>query len=140
MGTINWQRVILGGIAAGIIVFAIDFVTFGFVFNQMVNAAYAALGRNFEEGGPLSLVFFIGTSLLIGIVAVWLYAAMRPRFGPGPRTAVLAGLTVWLLASVFPGLGMIASLFPASLVIASIGTGLIESLVATQAGAYMYRE
>jgi hypothetical protein len=140
MGTINWQRVILGGIVAGIIVFVIDFVSFGFLFNSMVNSAFEALGKNFEDGGAIQLVLFIGTSLLTGIVAVWLYAAIRPRFGAGPQTATLAGLAVWLAVYVLAGLGMTSTLFPASLVVASMGVGLVESLVATNAGAYLYRE
>jgi hypothetical protein len=140
MGTINWQRVLLGGIVAGIVVFVIDFVSFGFLFNSIVNSAFEALGRSFEDGGPMQLVLFIGTSLLTGIAAVWLYAAIRPRFGAGARTATVAGLTVWLLVYVLPGLGLTSTLFPASLVIASIGVGLFESLVATHAGAYLYQE
>ena len=28
----------------------------------------------------------------------WWYAAMRPLFGPGPKTAAIAGLAVWVTA------------------------------------------
>ncbi|HSE60477.1 MAG TPA: hypothetical protein VLA99_17380 [Nitrospiraceae bacterium] len=31
--------------------------------------------------------------------ALWLYAAIRPRFGAGPKTALYAGLGVWVLGS-----------------------------------------
>jgi hypothetical protein len=34
---------------------------------------------------------FNATGFLIGIFAIWLYAAIRPRHGPGPKTAVCAG-------------------------------------------------
>jgi hypothetical protein len=137
---INWKRVFIGGVAAGIVVFLVDFISFGSVFNELVNSAFAALGKNFEDGGPAQLALFVGTSLLVGIAAIWLYAAIRPRYGAGPRTAAIAGLAVWLLAYVFSGLGTITALFPSSLVVASLGVGLIESLVATQVGAYLYQE
>ena len=46
------------------------------------------------------------TSFLIGLFAGWLYAAIRPRYGAGPKTALCAGLFVWflgyLLTSVTP--------------------------------------
>ena len=36
-------------------------------------------------------------------VTVWLYAAIRPRFGPGPKTAICAGLIVWGLSYLYRG-------------------------------------
>jgi len=131
---------VVGGIAAGVVVFLIDFVSFGFLFNGAVNSAYAALGLNFEDGGPAQLVIFIGTALMTGVAAVWLYAAIRPRFGAGPRTAAIAGIAVWFLYYLLTGVSSYTSLFPSSLVVTLISVGLIESLVATQVGAYLYSE
>lgn len=137
---INWARVVMGGVVAGIVVLVVDIASFGFVFNEAVNAAYAALGKNFEEGGAVQFALFIGASLLVGLVAVWLYAAIRARYGAGPRTALVAALAVWLLAYVFPNLGSILSFFPTSLVLTIIGVGLVESVAATLIGASLYRE
>ena len=43
---------------------------------------------------------------LVGILAIWLYAAIRPRYGAGSKTALYAGAAVWglgyLLGSVMP--------------------------------------
>ncbi len=47
---------------------------------------------------PFGLVFTIG----MGLLAVWMYAAIRPRYGAGPRTALRAALAVWLLSIVAP--------------------------------------
>jgi hypothetical protein len=33
----------------------------------------------------------------LGILSVWLYAAIRPRYGAGPTTSVIAGFAVWLV-------------------------------------------
>jgi len=49
--------------------------------------------------GNLSLL--IAATCLLGFIAVWLYAAVRPRFGTGPRVAVIAHL--W--TGVYPGAG-----------------------------------
>ena len=42
----------------------------------------------------------------LGILTVWLYAAIRPRLGSGPGTAVCAGLVVWGLAFLWGAIGM----------------------------------
>ena len=36
---------------------------------------------------------------LLGIILVWLYAAMRPRYGAGPRNALMAAFFVWLVSA-----------------------------------------
>jgi hypothetical protein len=30
---------------------------------------------------------------------MWLYAAIRPRYGPGPKTAAVAGFALWFIGS-----------------------------------------
>jgi len=35
--------------------------------------------------------------LVCGIALIWIYAAIRPRFGAGVMTAVYAGLAVWFI-------------------------------------------
>ena len=48
-----------------------------------------------------------------GIAAIWLYAAARPRFGAGPKTAGLTGFTYWIMGYALPTLGQIpVGLFP----------------------------
>src|SRR5437773_1007844 len=80
-------------------------------------------------------------AFLIGIVAVWLYAAIRPRYGAGPKTAITAALAVWclgyLLAAVTP---LALKLFPVSVMIIGLVVGLVEVIVATLVGAKIYRE
>src|SRR5215469_6745591 len=48
-----------------------------------------------------------------GVAAIWLYAAARPRFGAGPKTAGLTGFTYWIMGYALPTLGQIpVGLFP----------------------------
>ena len=79
--------------------------------------------------------------LAYGCLAVFLYAAIRPRFGAGPRTAVIAALVLWvaaflprqLLLSEFGILG-------GGKLALSLGFSLAEVVVATLVGASIYRE
>jgi len=78
---------------------------------------------------------------IFGIVGAWLYAAIRPRFGPGPKTAMVAGAVVWFLArarpiadySLFLDIGV-------GLTVAMLAWTLVDTLVAAVAGAWLYQE
>src|SRR5713226_528967 len=55
MGKINWNRVILGGLVAGVIINIFEFALHGFVLAKDMDAAVRALGR--EVGGGELLMF-----------------------------------------------------------------------------------
>jgi hypothetical protein len=69
------------------------------------------------------------------------YAAIRPRFGAGPRTALIASVFVWLLVSAWANLTSLAlGLFPARLIAITMAWQALEIPLATLAGAWAYRE
>src|SRR4029434_4016947 len=52
-----------------------------------------------------SIWTWVVVDFIYGLVLVFTYAAMRPRFGPGPKTAVIAGMSYWVaFTAVFAGL------------------------------------
>ena len=139
MGGINIGRVILGGLLAGLVLNVGEFV-----LNEVVLAAqweaYMAEAGLPEFGAGQAAVFIVVT-FLFGIVLVWVYAAIRPRFGPGPKAAVIAGLTLWSIGWLLFGVSFAASgLFPVGLSLAPIPWGLVEVPLAALAGAWLYRE
>ena len=70
-----------------------------------------------------------------------LYAAIRPRFGPGPKTAARAGIAIWVLGYVLPNLTyMVVGLAPTNLTIASTAVELMETILAAIAGTALYKE
>jgi hypothetical protein len=87
------------------------------------------------------MIFYILLGFAYGIMATWLYAAIRPRFGAGATTAFYAGLGVWSLGYFLPlAMWMPMGLFPANLLATVMVIGLLEILIATEAGAWVYRE
>ena len=138
MGKINWTRVILGGLVAGVIINIFEYFLNGVVLARDMEAAITALGR--QMGGRALLMFTVW-GFLVGIFAVWLYTAIRPRYGAGPKTAACAGAAVWglgyLLASVTP---FALDLFPRRLMAIGLAVGLVEVIAGTLAGAWLYRE
>ena len=90
---------------------------------------------------PIQILTYNLWGFALGILAVWLYAAIRPRFGPGPRTAIKAAIAVWipgyLLAMAPPAL---MGIFPLRLMGMGLAVGIVEFLLPTQLGAYIYKE
>lgn len=96
---------------------------------------------NLPPVGPPAITVFTIVTLLVGIATVWLYAAIRPRFGAGPKTAMAAGLIVWALtylySSVFFYMIGTQSL---GLVLLTVVWSAIEMMVASAVGGYLYTE
>ena len=51
-----------------------------------------ALNPDARRRGQASCTRVVIVDFILGILTVWVYAAIRPRFGPGPRTALTAAL------------------------------------------------
>lgn len=140
MGTINWIRVLIGGLVAGLIIDVVEWLLQGVVLGSEWRRVMQELGRPLQESAG-SIVFYVVLGLMYGVLAIWLYAAIRPRYGAGPKTALYAGLGVWLLGYLLPTLTWFPmSLFPGRLVTIAVLVGLGEVLIATEAGAWLYRE
>lgn len=97
MGKISWLRVLVGGILAGFAVMGAHFAG-GYVYTV-------------KAGADISVVLFVRSinapwlhapEFLMGLLIAWVYAAIRPRFGAGPRTAILAGFFTWFCGYIFP--------------------------------------
>ena len=86
----NRVRVILGGLLAGLVINIVEYITNGVVLKQAWGQAMQTLGKSAELSAG-AIVMFNVWGFLLGIAAVWLYAAMRPRYGPGASTAIRAG-------------------------------------------------
>lgn len=140
MGQINWNRVLLGGLVAGLIIDVVQWILNGVVLGSEWRQAMQALGKPLAET-PARGLFYILLGLVYGILAIWVYASIRPRYGAGPMTALYAGLGVWLLGYCLPTLIWIPmGMFPRRLMAIAMVVGLAEVLIATVAGAWLYQE
>ena len=132
-------RVVLGGLLAGLVMNIGESILNVPVLGEQMDAAMKALGLEPPGGG--AIVLFITITFGLGILMVWLYAAMRPRLGAGPKTAVIVGLVIWLLAYFWGLVPMwILGMLPGQVVVIACIWGLVEVPLASVAGAWMYRE
>lgn len=138
MGKINLARVFLGGLLAGLILNIFEYVLNGVVFASQWNDFEKMLGRQMRPG---AIPFFVVASFVMGIGVVWLYAAARPRLGPGPKTAALTGLAFWVFAYAIPAAdGVMASLQPGRLTATVTLILLVGTILASLCGAWLYKE
>jgi hypothetical protein len=136
---INIGRVLLGGLVTGIILNAGEVVLNDILLGAQTKAFFAE--HNFRDPGPSFIVAAVGGTLLLGIVIVLGYAAIRPRFGAGPKTAIIAALFAWFGIYAYTGIlhGLMYGMRVNSMLI-MVGWGLVVYILATLAGAALYKE
>ncbi|HEV2173979.1 MAG TPA: hypothetical protein VGR71_10445 [Nitrospira sp.] len=140
MEKINWRNVVLGGLVAGFIIDVVEGILEGVILGPEWRQAMQALGHPLRETGT-NITLHVLLGFAYGLTALWLYAAIRPRFGAGPKTALYAGLGVWVLGSLLPSVNWgPRGLLPGHLFTIAVVVGLVEIVVATEAGAWLYKE
>ena len=147
MGKMNWGRIFLGGVLWFVVYEVLGGTTWWLFLRAESIAAVESLGRPFPAtvGFLPSTVGFLGFFLLlglaVGVFALWLYAAIRPRYGPGPKTAVRAALAVWVIGGLIPwAFWFRLLLLPTRLLVGILAGSLVAAVVATLVGAWLYQE
>ena len=133
---INWGRVIWSGLIAGLIVNAFEYGGHRVYLDDAWTAAFRTLGKT-----PKGWSTFIPANFFVGILLVWLYARLRPRYGPGGKTALRSGLATWVVFWAIPLMAIVPmDLFPNRLLALAIALGIVDVSLAVLAGAWLYQE
>ena len=139
MGKIDMKSLVIGGLIAGVVLNVVDFVMFGIILKDDMAAAMAALNRPPMTNAQIP--WFVFLDFVAGVFLVWLYAAIRPRFGAGPGTAVKAGIAGWFVGSLLVTLFMWPmALMPHNLLIIMTVVPLVQWPLAVVVGAKFYTE
>jgi hypothetical protein len=142
MASINWFRLILGGVVAAIMMFFAD----GFFHGRLVEADWRAVYAGLDATMPSeqhgsSMVYFFFYELGKGLIAMLFYATMRTHFGAGPKTAVIAGIASWIAFSLTGPAQFIPLGFFSTALWMKVGAlQLVTSIVSTIVGAAMYKD
>ena len=139
---INTSKVIVGGLIGGVVANAIDFVINGFLLASQQKASLEALNPTLAANAmqPGKIPIFVVLDFIWIIANVWIYAAIRTRFGPGARTATYAGVVSWVVGSVVAGYFAALGMFSWNLYAVSAICALVNSIVSTIVGARFYTE
>jgi hypothetical protein len=141
MSNINWGRFVLGAL----IVAAICFVSDAFLHQQVVNdqweAVVAAVGATVPQHAGWSMIWFVVFEAGRGFLTMYVYVLLRPRLGPGVKTATWAGVVAWVAYSLTgPAQFIPLGFYSESLWFTVVIYQLVFSIVAAIAGAAPYQE
>ncbi len=139
MNKINLGRVLLGGLVGGLVISIGNFLINRVLLRDAMNAEFSRL--HVAEPGNDFIVKAVVMTFILGIAIVYLYAAIRPRFGAGVKTAICAGLIAWFFVFLYTRvlLGMVLGM-PMDLIVKGTALGLIVYVIGAIAGAWLYKE
>lgn len=136
---INFGRVLLGGFVAGVVMNIGEYLLNDKVLGAQMKTYFSQ--HNFPEPGGKAIGIAVVMVFVLGFVMVLGYAAIRPRFGPGPKTAIIAGLFAWFGVYFFNNiLGAAFGFVPIDILPLVLGWGLVEYLLGALVGAWLYKE
>ncbi len=140
MGKINASRVVIGGLVAGVIFFVGDGAVNGVILKSQWSEALKVVGLSADDAFH-NPIYFASYDLLKGLFAIWIYSAIRPRLGAGPKTALIAALTIWALVLPIAMLGLLPMRFLTAQFVATWSIlALLPIVIGTLAGGWLYVE
>jgi hypothetical protein len=139
---INTKKVLIGGFAAGVVLNVIDYVTNVYILAARMKAESDAFkpGMSDQMMQGTKVASYIVMDFVLGLALVWTYAAIRPRFGPGMRTATYAALLFWILSLIFTSGFMQMGIMSSGLWWTFAFIALVNFLVSASLGARLYSE
>jgi hypothetical protein len=136
----SWKRIVWGGLAAGLLMNVIDMLVGVLVLGPRYMSCQA-LGIFLKEPRLPFVPLWILGIFAEGLILAWLYAAVRPRLGPGPKTALLVGLAAGLLTHVPYNFSMVCwGLQGRMMPFVWMVSGIAEFILGTLLAGWIYRE
>ena len=137
----NFGRIVGGGLLAGLVTNIIDgggnVALLGARWQSETEALKPGL---YTASAQSSMVGWITTDFLLGLLIVWLYAAIRPRFGPGARTATFAAVIIWFATRAYFASYIFLGFFSTGLIAIASFIALVAMVAGAWAGARVYSE
>ncbi len=139
MGKINLGRAILGGLVAGLVMNIGETVLNVVILGKQMEAYMTE--HKFPQMTGSAIGVAIAMTFVLGVVMIVGYAAIRSRFGAGPKTAIIAALFAWFGAVVYPNvIGAAFGFIPTNVLLMLLGWEIVEYSIAAVAGAWLYKE
>jgi hypothetical protein len=139
---INASKVLTGGLAAGVVANVIGYLGFGLWLGPRMETEMAAVAPALMQGEEPAggMIAVIVVQLVVGLLLVWLYAAIRPRFGPGMKTAFYAALVVWICSFLFHLDFLFSGLMSSATYALAAIVSMVQLVAAAGVGGMLYQE
>ena len=133
------RSIVIGGLVAGAVLSVIDIAMYGAILKAPMADAMKVLPK--PRIVEWQVPWYISVDVVAGIALVWLYAALRSRFGAGLATAAKAGVAGWFFASLWTTLVQWPmNLMPLNLTVILVGVALVQWPLAAVLGAKFYTD
>jgi hypothetical protein len=134
---ISGARVVVGGLIAGVIHYALTGVINGVILRQQLEGWIGSAGGVLHPRTPaVSMSLWAVMSLCYGLIGIWWYGGMRTRLGAGLSTALLVGVALWTVAKLTVALDLLAlGIMPAGIIVSQTTGGFVAIVAGILAGA-----
>jgi len=139
MTGMNTGKVVIGAIAAGVVINIVETIMNLFVIAGPMEEMLVAM--NLPAMGGVAMGGFMVLAFTLGLLIVWTYAAIRPRYGAGPASAMRAGGAVWVAFYVLgTGANWLMGIVSLNLFLITLAYTLPMMLAAAYVGGVVYQE
>jgi hypothetical protein len=140
MNRIKVNRLILAGLVTLLTFIAVEFVVESLIYRPLFGRAIQEWHQtlNLPAWGIGNSVLNILIALVNCTLLTWLYAALRPMFGVGSRTALVTSAFAFFFVAAFAINGANLGNYPLPIALIELGYLLVELPVAILAGARIY--
>ena len=137
---INTSRVIVAGLVAGVALNIGDAISGMVLMQDEMQGMVTRLNLDPKVLEPSGAAPWIIVDFLYGILIVFAYAAIRMRFGPGPKTAIVAGWMLYAAITVILYGFYTMGIFDTAGFVKGSLFGLVNTTVASLVGGAIYKE
>ena len=141
---INRQKLLVGGLAAGLVLNIIDFLSNAVIFADRMradaNAFKPGLGDQMAAMGGGQIATYVFFDFVVGFLLVWTYASIRPRYGPGARTAAYVALVFFVFGMIVSYGYKQAGMMSPGLWWSFTLLWLVNLVASSMVGAWLYSE
>jgi hypothetical protein len=140
MNRIKVNRLILAGSVTLLTFIVVEFVVESLISRPLFGRAIQEWHQtlNLPEWGIGNSVLNILIALVNCTLLTWLYAALRPMFGVGSRTALATSAFAFFFVAAFAINGINLGNYPLRIALIELGYQLVELPLAILAGARVY--
>ena len=135
---VNSGKFVAGGLVASVVANLLDYLFQGILLRPDFEVLQQRL--NLDPQVANNPVPWIVVDFVLGFLLMVTYVGFRPRWGPGPKTAIFAGVIVFVSIAAMMGALTAIGIFPTNTYLKSSALTLVTITCASLAGAFVYRE
>jgi hypothetical protein len=140
MNKIKVNQLMLAGLVTLLVFIGVEFLVESLIFRPLSERILQEWHKelNLNAWKTINIVLNLVIALINCTLLTWLYAALRPMFGVGSRTALVASAFAFLFITAFAVNNVNLGTYPPRIALLELAYLIIELPLAILAGARVY--